>query len=405
MGNLEGTIILTETTQQRTPILLSDAEWTATRASSKAEYQKDILGARPTRESVTLSRHDAPQINFVMWFAIATLIVLTVVTSFKAAFVGIPFAVHFAEIVLADQTIDGRIISAFQFSLVILNIMMATPALIYFKLLSEDASVVKKIKDTKKDGAWNSFLALFDLTYLTPRLPSAMVYVVVLWLLYTAAHGTQDLGDAFLRFIPVFMELALARVVGDILQQNIRFYDIITEVLKDAADKWDAALAAYDDDARYTEILYRHLRHSIIHLVREDERRRKTYPNKWMSELVGDAVEKWVLKEYTRLTGGQSFAVGAAQIRKNRAAGQPETVVAQATEGKPDAHSSAGKRVPPHGDKKWTAETLTRDFELQGLSKEAGHDRGWLDRTYADGYGARGAWAAGAMAFFAKKEA
>jgi hypothetical protein len=381
--------------ETRRPVKINDIEWESTRSTAKAVFVNEKLGARPTQESVRASRHDAPKLSFVMWWGIVTLVVLTIVTSFKAIFVAWPFAITFSQQMLEGQSIEVWVISAFQFSMALLAILMATPALIFFKLLSEEDRIIKKIKETQREG-W--FLKWLDLNYVTPRLPSAMVWGTMAWLVYTAAHGVTELGDGFLRFLPVVMELALARLVGDILQQGFKFDSIVSEVLKQETERWDKAADAFEDDDAYNTYLFQRLRSAIINLTRLDERKRKYQPNLWMMEAGGDVVNKFVISEYERLTGGQAFAVAVKNIRKNRAAGQPEAVVNATAEAV--VADTNTRRVPPHGDKEWTTESLIRDFELRGLSKEEAYDRGRLDREYASGYGARGAWNSGAMAFF-----
>ncbi len=388
------------TEELKKPVKINDIEWEATRLAAKQTFLNEKLGARPTKESIVKSRHDAPKISFVMWWGIMTLVALTIVTSFKAVFVSWPFAVEFSAQMLEGQAIDGWMVVAFQFSMAVLAVLMATPALIFFKLLSEEERIVKKIRETEREG-W--FTKWFDLNYLTPRLPSMMVWGTMAWLFYTAAHGVDSIGSAFLRFLPVVMELALARLVGDILAAGFKFDGIVLEVLKQETEKWDKAAANFEDDDDYNTFLFQRLRSAVINLKRKDERRRDIQPNLWMMEASGDAVNRFIISEYERLTGGQPFAIAVKNIRKNRAAGQPEAVVNAAAEA--IVADTTSKRVPPHGDKEWTAETLIRDFELRGLAKGESYDRGRLDREYAAGFNARGAWSAGAMAYFTTKEA
>lgn len=381
----------------RTPVRLTDAEWNVIRSNAKAEVLT-VIGERPTRKSVAEKRHDKPTINFVMWFGIVTLIALTVVTFFKAAFVTLPFATSFSTELLQGQNVPVWVVETFKWSSVVLSMLMSTPALIFFKLLSEEDRILKKIKETNRSG-W--FMKWFDLNWLTPRLPAYMVGGTMLWLFYTAAHGVSNIGDAFLRFLPVVMELALARLIGDILQQRLKFYDIISDVLKTEAERWDKEIQSIETDGRYLEALYRHFRTGLINVVRyEDELKRKGKhsPNAWLMQANANKVKAFINAEYERLTDGMSFRVDAEKLNRDRMAGQvrdgDEVVV-------PTAATHNVKRTPPNGDKLWTVNSMVRDFELRGLSKGSKYDRGQLDRDYTSGYGHRGAWANGAKDYFA----
>jgi hypothetical protein len=402
---------LSEITQPepRQAIRLNDDEWGVVRNKAFAEF-KALLGERPDRKSVSAKRHDKPFINFVWWFGIITFIALGVVTSLKALFVTVPFSHEFSELTLKGEGVDPFMIWLFMIAYIVLNIVMSTPALIFFKLLSEEERILKKIKETKRQNiSWfNPFEKDFilwvflDLNWLTPRLPSALVWGIMGWMLWTAWAGVYDLSSALMLFLPVFAELTLARLVGDILQQNIHFFDLVTDVLKTETDKWDAELKGYETDERYLQILYRHLRSAVINVSRHDDKKRRISPNAWMMQSGSKQVKEFILSEYTRLTEGHEGAITMLAIRNNREAGQPESVVAAAaSDQSATTHKAAdAKRTPKLGDKKWTVETLIRDFEKQGLSKAGNYDRGWLDRNYADGYGARSAWAGGAKDYF-----
>jgi hypothetical protein len=373
-------------------VIMNDTEWAAVKSLAKAEFTAE-LGTRPTRKSVEQNRHDKPFINMVLWFGIITLIVLVVYTSFKNLFATLPFADQFADNLLAGQKVHWLVIAAFQAVSVVLSMVLASPSLIFFKLLAAEDRIVKKVKETKREG-W--FVKWFDLNYVTPRLPAALTLVIMAWQIWLAWNSIHTFGDVFLLFIPVFAELTLAQLVGDIMQQNVKFYDIVSDVLKEETKRWDAELAGYNTDERYLESLYRHLRAGIFGIVREDERRKRTKPNAWMMQSTNPKIEDFIFSEYIRLTAGQNFRVKAKKLQLDRIAGQPvENTSEPAT-----THTTAGKRIPNHGDKSWTVASLVRDFELQGLNKEAGHDRGWLDRNYVSGYGARAAWDAGAKDYF-----
>lgn len=369
-----------------TPIRLNDSEWKIVRQEAKQTYINDILGTRPTYDKIKKTRHDVPILSFVQVWGIVTLAILFVVTSFKVAFVTVPYSIQLAEHMLNGYNLPYWVSQAFVGSSIALSIMLATPALILFKLYADDDFTLRKQRETCGRSK-------FSIEYISPRLSSTLVYLSMAWLFSTSFWGVTGVWDIFLRIIPVIAELGLARLVGDLLAEQRHFHGIVSAAVTEAQDNYDTALAGYETDERYLLVLFQRLRDTIINLVRVDERRRRIQPNLFLAEADGEKVNQFIMDEYKRLTGGQSFAVYAQQLRKERAHGVPivKTTVIPVAD---------GKRKPPFGDKIWSAESLIRDFEIRELDKGTKYTEADLARDYEEKYNARGAFRAGARDYF-----
>jgi hypothetical protein len=302
-------------------------------------------------------------------------------TSYKVAAAAVPFANDMMAALTAHQTITTNVINSFIVVCAVFFMLMATPALIYFKLLDHAPKIEAERRATVNKPKWS-------LAYLTPRLPAAMVYGIIIWLFLVSSHGlvfdTHDIiftaSRVFEVYLPVFIEVALAVLVGDILEKRKAFSDLVWANMAETNKRIDAELLNYSTDPRFLEMLYRSMREFFLQLERPDpeQRRRFTKPNIGLEN--DPSLDKILVAEYRRLTGGKNFSsMVLAPVDA------PLQIVAET------------RRVPPNGSKAWTVEALTFDLRQRGLT--AAYGEAQLAKDYEDGYKARAAWRAGAKNF------
>lgn len=308
------------------------------------------------------------------------LLVLTIMTSYKVGAAAVPFGHNMMEALTARQPIAEWVQNSFIMVSAIFFMMMATPALIYFKLLDRDAATIKERNETRMRKVWS-------LDYLTPRLPGAMVYGIVAWLLLVSSHGLViDVNDPvfsaarfFEVYLPVFIEVALAVLVGNILEKRKAFSDLVRANIKETSDRIDAELESYASDPRYMKLMYRNLREFFLLMERKDGKQ-VVRPNAALEE--DPQLDKYLVAEYKRLTGGEKFA---AAVKDTTSEDRLLPI---------EPKGIAALRVPPNGATKWTVSTLLFDLKQRGLP--AGYTEGQLREDYAPDHDARKAWRAGA---------
>lgn len=301
------------------------------------------LGPRPNFNSVKKDMPNPFEITYLEKAAILVLVVLTISTSIKAGAVGVSFAAsQIAE--LTNPSILAT--TVFQLVTMVLFALMATPSLIYFKLLDHDPEIMRQKKATQH---W-PYSKRLSLDYLTPRLPYYIVYASAAWLVIINSHGH---GNIFEKYLPVILEVGLAHLVGVIMEKKYAFNKLVWEALALKTQPYDNAVKNYQNDPRYLHILYQVMREYMINL-----RVGMTRPNSWMETADDDTISKIIHAEYKRLTGSIQNAV-------------------QTT-----------KRMPPNGIK-WTADELMHDFEIRQLPINMKYTAKDLYRDYEH---ARSAW-------------
>lgn len=349
--------------------------------SRTTQQFRQMVETRPQYKKVAKDFPNPHTINVLEWMAMVVLIVLSVMTSYKVGAAAVPYGKNMMEALTAKQYVVGWVQDSFIFVSAVFFMLMATPALIYFKLLDRDPKVEKERIETQRRSK-------LSLDYLTPRLPSVMVYGIVIWLLLVSSHGlVLDVNDPifsaarfFEVYLPVVIEVALAVLVGNILEKRKKFSDLIRANMRETNDRIDRELENYATDKRFLKMLYRNLREAFLQLERpsKDNNRRTYQPN---LELENDAkLDSILIAQYKRLTGGDNFVAGVADEQQPRGL-EPEL-------------PTVGKRVPPNGSANWTVAGLIHDLKLRGIGDT--YTEAQLSADYAAGYGARAAWRGGA---------
>ena len=343
---------------------------------SYKQYKK-LVGARPVYKEVAKTYPNPDAISILQWAAMVVLLVLTVHTSFKVGAAAVPYAQDLMRSLSSNQFIDVRVQDSFIFVSAVLFMMLATPALIYFKLLDHD-------ERTQADKVRTQRRPFYTLDYITPRLPSALVYGIIAWLFFVSSHGftfdSNDLVKSIARalevYLPVLVEVGLAWLVGDVIEKRRKFSNLVHANLKETNARIDKELADYSTDKRYLSILYQNLREAFLLLERRD-RMGKSLPNKQYED--DPKLDSMLLAEYRRFTQSDAFATVAAL---------PATIELP----KP---TSSTKRTPSSG--KWNKDTLTFDLRSRNVARPYGEKE--LARDYEAGYDARKAWRDGAKDF------
>lgn len=343
---------------------------------SYKQYKKQV-GERPVYKDVAKSYPNPDSISILQWAAVLVLLVLTVHTSFKVGAAAVPYAQDLMRSLSANQQIDMWVQDSFIFVSAFLFMLLATPALIYFKLLDHDDR-------TQQDKIRTQRRPYYTLDFITPRLPATLVYGIIAWLFFVSSHGftwdsnnlVQSIARALEVYLPVLVEVGLAWLVGDVIEKRRKFSSLVYANMKETNTRIDKELADYITDKRYLSILYQNLREAFLLLERRD-RMGKQLPNKQYED--DPKLDSMLLAEYRRFTQSDAFATVAAL---------PPTVELP----KPTVTT---KRVPSSG--KWTKDTLTFDLRSRNVARPYGEKE--LANDYEAGYDARKAWRDGAKDF------
>src|SRR5258706_9084987 len=190
-------------------------EFDTIQALAFAKYKKS-LGTPPNKKQIKKQLPNPFTINGLEWLAFLLLIVLTLFTSIKVGLVALPFVDNMVITLGQHAPIDPTLIVVFKIVAIVLFIMLATPSLIYFKLLSDEPSLRKRINDTAHYSRYKKL----SLNYITPRLPAILVYATVAWMIF---WSSQLPGTIFEQYLGVVAEVALAQLVGNILAKRAEF--------------------------------------------------------------------------------------------------------------------------------------------------------------------------------------
>lgn len=356
----------------------SNAEWDKIQQAAKTKWETAILGKRPDFKTVAADLPNRFAVTPLEWVAMLVLLVLTIYTSYKVGALAIPFAERLIGDLSGHTYISPLVGSSFKLVTAVLFMLLATPSLIYFKLLDKDPEVMKQ----KKETAHRGWLRRLSLDYITPRLPYMITYLSALWLIYVSTYGG---GSPFERFLPVIVEIGLAQLVGTIMQKRADYRNLVWSALADRVPSYETRKRNYELDPDYLKILYQTMRDAIIRVQRQGK-----FPNRELETIDGKVMDRILMDEYRRLTGGLYFA---NQVTR----GSEEVDYPQIPD--PVIYTN-GKRKPPHGDNKWTPETLVFDLRKRGVGTDYSEKQ--LSVDYAAGYGARSAWRNGAKEALAR---
>lgn len=361
-------------------------EWAAIQNKAKLLWMRDVLGERPTFDNIKKTLPNQHQVTLLEWLAVLVLVVLTVFTSFKVGALAVPFATQSLDTLSQHTYLAQWVQDGFILVTALLFMLLATPSVIYFKLLSNEP----EIKAEKRDTRHAKFYTRISLDYITPRLPALTVYLSVAWLVVISA---QLPGTPFEQYLPVVVEVALAMLVGNIMRKRTDFNKIVWDALKERTTPYDARLAGYEHDGSYLRVLYSVMREEVAAIKRPNPTsKRNDRPNAWLEEADDNTLYQLLSLEYRRLTSGERFAEAVVNGK-----GIDPTPVAQV-----QVLHSGDKRKPPAGDRKWTADTLLHDLRVRGINPTVGYSEADIAADYETGFNARGAWRAGAREEFTK---
>lgn len=360
-------------------------EWQAIQARAKKLWLANSLGERPTFDAVKKNLPNPHTISALEWLAVVVLIVLTAFTSYKVGALAVPFATHTLETLTQHTPLADWVQTTFIGVTALLFMLLATPSVIYFKLLSHEPEVSAEKRETRQ----TKWYMRWTLDYLTPRLPSLIVYISVGWLVYISS---QLPGTAFEQYLPVVVEVGLAALVGNILRKRADFNKIVTDALFEKTEPYDTRLKSYETDGAYLRTLYQVMREEVSKLKRpEPNGRGYGQVNAWLEAADDQVVYRILSAEYRRLTSGDQFAHAVV-------AGTPETQ----EENEPEQNRIM-LRKPPMGDQFWTPDTLAHDLRVRGLDPQAGYTEEQLRNDYDSAYKPRSAWRGGARKQFLGK--
>lgn len=359
-------------------------EWQLIQAKAKRIWL-GAIGTRPTFAEVKASLPNPHTISFLEILAVVVLIVLTAFTSYKVGALAIPFALQTLETLSQHTQLAKWVQDSFVIVTALLFMLLATPSVIYFKLLADEPEVTAE----KKETAHTKWYSRMSLHYLTPRLPSVVVYLSVLWLIVIS---NQLPGTPFEKFLPVVVEVALAALVGNILQKRKKFNEIVWDALREKTDPYDNRMKNFEQDSLYLRTLYQVMREEVSKIKRHDPKiKRDAAVNAWLEAADDQLVYRILSAEYRRLTSGDQFAHA---VQAGGAETQPETEADEIR---------STLRKPPMGDAVWTPETLAHDLRVRGLDPAAGYTEEQLRKDYDSAYKPRSAWRSGARKQFLGK--
>lgn len=365
------------------------AEWTKTEAKGKTDFLA-TLGKRPTFNAVSklvANRYVVTSLEYVASFV---LFMLFIFTSFKVGALAVRYSNNLLHSildthvngVLVPAAIDREVLWWFAFVTIVMFILISTPGMIYFKLYDHDPSNVKAKEATaiKIDyGGWYAFFSslgraivrMSSLDWITPRLPIVITWACIVWLFYVSDHGD---GSVWEKFLPVAFEVGLAQLVGNLLDKRAAYRQVVFDRLDEETAKYDQRINEYERDPLYLRKLFNAIRENLTNL----RDRAGQLPNAFLETAPAVTVNRAVLEEYRRFTGGQQFADMVRAMKLDEI-----TKEADSTE----------KRKPRDG-KNWTPATLFADIQARGITGEYTETN--IRNDYDKAYEPRSAWRNGA---------
>jgi hypothetical protein len=372
---------------------LTQKEWRGVQTSTDSQYKK-LLGNPPTRKDIEKKIENQYATNALQKLAMFLLLVLAVFTGFKVGALAVPFAVNLFEHLTGDaDKIDSRIIAVFTIVSFGLFWLLSTPGLIYFKLLSHDARLLTQRENTKG----YKWYERFSLEWISPRLPSLMTYVIMAWLFAMSIAGG---GTIFEVFIPVLAELALAQLVGDILEQNAAYQRVISDRLRLEREAYEERLADKQDKERVA-IMSGIMLETMMNVVRDNKK-----PNAFLDKAEKHIIKSVLSTEYERLTVVDNFVAEVEARNEVEPIVNTSTDVSSVVE-TPKLTSTpkpTTKRLkPPRGAKKWTVEAMVHALQVAGKDPSNYNERN-VKQDFEPAYNATGVWRKGAKKAFTGRD-
>jgi hypothetical protein len=272
---------------------------------------------RPTRQDVQRNIVQREYVNAIEIIAFFVLFVVGAWTAFKVTLVAIPTAEYFVEVLTQGYGVSEVVKGAFTLTTILMFILLSTFSLIYFKLLDEQV--------TAAGGKWRArrWSDYFTLTWITPHLPSIMVYFTVAWLVVLSSSPQLYPLTVFERYLPIIAEVALAYVVGNILHKRSVNARVVTDALTRQLNEYERKWQKPQHEVEYKKALYSRYSEAIKNLrVRDNEDRRKfIYPYNNITEEEMFALVNEAYRSYKNLTMFEVDAEEAAAAAAGRGKG------------------------------------------------------------------------------------
>jgi hypothetical protein len=354
-------------------------QWEQLQERAKADFFKQ-LGPMPSYRSVKKFVPNLNPITSLQWVAMLVFFVEFIFTSIKIGSGAGPYAEHLLLVMThgdissieartaALRAIDPLILDLFSGITALMFILLATPALIYFKLLDHEVATQKAKKRTEIVSLRAEWYKLLTLDWITPRLPMTITYLSIAWITYVSVTGG---GNVFEIVLPILAGVGFAQTVADILEKNAEYRRLVWGEVEQRQKRWAHRRKNYMADNQFLEDFYLRVRDGLVNMVVGGQR-----VNSWLEDADPQEVDNAVLDEYRRFTGNQAFAGRVQDLDYTIAATKSE------------------KRTPPNDAATWTPETLYRDLQTRGIT--AGYTEAQLNLDYDAKYKARSAWRGGA---------
>lgn len=384
--------VITQLTATPSYARLNQREWRGIQTSTDSQYKK-LLGNPPRRSDIKKKIDNPQPITGIQYAAMLVLIVVAIFTGYKTGALAIPFSDHLIDHLSENTYISQQVRTSFNFVTFVLFWLLSTPSLIYFKLLSHDERIVKQRNDTASmTWTWG----MLSLEWISPRLPTVITYMSTFWLLWISAAGT---GTIFEKFLPVFVEIGLAQLVGDILEQNAAYQRIISDRLRLERDAYEERLADKKDDARVS-IMSGIMLETMMNVVRDGKR-----PNAFLEKADKATIKSVLSTEYERLTVVDNFVAEVENKKETPTVEPVETVSSPVERVKAETPRTATtKRLkPPRGAKQWTTETMVHALKVKDADPTTYTERN-VKQDFEPNYNATGVWRKGAKKAFTGKD-
>jgi hypothetical protein len=252
-------------------------------------------------------------------------------------------------------------------------------------------SVAGMLKDkTLQNDSWVRVITrAISLEAISPRLWQGLTYFVMMWLFLISSHGD---GDFVIKYLPVVMEIALAHLVVEILQ-NWRTHNAnVDKVLTLQTKEWDTKFSTRHRNPEYLPILFQNLREALALMKRKGKR-----VNSWLDSASVQDVNESVLGEYMWQSAGLTFA---EQVTNQSLSKAEQSATITMTSAQISEVKKVKNRIPPNGEKRWTPEALVQDFHARNLDPTVAYNQAALDKDYKKGFAVRVAYRNGASDYF-----
>jgi hypothetical protein len=362
---------------------LRQVEWQATKKLTEDQWRAEILGKRPNRRAAAKLLTERVNVTLLEWMAFAALVVLTIFTSLKVFTATVPIATTLAESLAQTTAINNWVMTLFIGSAGMTSVMLATPALIYFKVMdATDKRFINKPQlivigsEYNRMGRITRTIANFvNLNVISYYFPALLVYAISGYLLYVSLHGDyQNEFDKLILVIAVIAEIALAYLVSDILEKYQRRAGLVTEKLDLMIEKWETREKGMAADNEYLALLYQNIFTALLEVrrdIRDKQVRKNVRVNAWLEIETPEIREAAVKDEYRRhAVGSQNFTqfvIGGMNPPLNEKVEAIAYAVTPTGAAPVVTEELPTKRPTPTGG--WTVESLALDMVRSGTFK------------------------------------